>query len=66
MQPEELVDCPDDTVWYNSTVIERVVFKDNDGAGVPIIDYKIGFRIYSEEGTAIDAKSGRSFFGWSS
>jgi hypothetical protein len=52
-------------VWYNSTVIERVVVKDDDGAGVPIIDYKIGFRVYSDEGTAVDIKSGRSFFGWS-
>jgi ubiquitin carboxyl-terminal hydrolase 34 len=65
LEEDDIIDCPDDTVWYNSTIIEKQVIKDDDDCGVPIISYKVGFRIYSEDGSSLDVKSGRHFYGWS-
>lgn len=60
-----MIDCPDDNVWYNSTVIERNVLYESDD-GVPVIELKIGFRFYDENGPLVDAKSNNKFYGWSS
>lgn len=46
LNPDDIIDCPDDTVWYNSTIIEKEVMKNDDDTGIPIISYKVGFRIY--------------------
>lgn len=65
LKPGDIIDCPDDTVWYNSTVIEKDFLKEDDESGIPIINYTIGFRMFVEEGPSVDVKSGRYFYGWS-
>jgi hypothetical protein len=46
-----MVDCPDENVWYNATVMNQKVFKSGDQE---VIEYKIGFRHYDENGPSID------------
>lgn len=60
----DMIDCPDDNIWYNSTIISKE--SNYDIEGVPNIEYRVGFRHYNEEGPQTDAKLGKKFFGWSS
>lgn len=53
-----MVDCPDENVWYNSTILARTQFEDH-------VEYRIGYRTYDENGPLTDSE-GRKFFGWSS
>jgi hypothetical protein len=59
----DMVDCPDDNVWYNSTVVERTVQYESDSD--PVIELKIGFRYFDPNGPLIDPKTNQKFFGWS-
>ena len=52
-----MVDCPDDNVWYNATIVERTDGDNN-------IEVKIGFRHYDPKGTSLDARVNQRFFGW--
>lgn len=48
LQVGDVVDCPDDNVWYNATVVERT---EGDQTLV-----KIGFRHYDPKGMTLDAR----------
>lgn len=50
----DIVDCPDENVWYNATVV-----KIYEGGRI-----KVGFRHYDERGTSSDEMG--KFFGWNS
>lgn len=61
----DLIDCPDENVWYNATIINRKIFK-TGGVDEEIIEYKVGFRHYDENGPSTDPQMGnRHYFGWS-
>ena len=47
----DVVDCPDENVWYNSTIVERTINHDDS------IELKVGFRFYDPNGNLIDAKT---------
>jgi len=53
----DIVDCPDDNVWYNSTIVQRIP-PSSESEGEPVIELKVGFRYYDPNGLLLDAKTG--------
>lgn len=49
----DVIDCPDENVWYNATVVSNT----ND-------ELKVGFRHYDNKGIMVDEIG--KYFGWSS
>jgi hypothetical protein len=58
----DLIDAYDSTkVWYTSIIADREERMEGDNM---VLYYKVGFRLYHEEGTKVDNNK-RRFFGWS-
>ncbi|CAD8084108.1 unnamed protein product [Paramecium sonneborni] len=51
----DIIDCFDNRVWQNATIIAPLNPDDNE--------YVVGFRVYDEKGNQYDSKN-RRFFGW--
>lgn len=45
LKENDLIDCPDDKIWYNSTVIAKTENGESDG--VPNVEYKIGILYFN-------------------
>lgn len=78
LKENDLIDCPDDRIWYNSTVISKTENGEQDGVqnieykigiikkNLNVFFFKLGFRYYDPNGSLVDTKNDQKFFGWTS